>query len=267
MRSRACTACCLGTWIKPECSLTSGQERPPLSLCRQGMPPATLSFQVPLCIGLKNGLYTSPCALVRFPGQTAEGYIQQWTGLWIKVPAWAQGRSISIASKALCCLNSSQPTPQVLSTNRATGFVHFITSAHLPLNHKFHWATQHPWVVSSPSGQRGPEDTLCSGWGCDSAPCLGISKPGSMASKPLRLRILIRHICTLPSSLVWVHLWLGSADKQSHWLGLLRGLCWDDIHLRRSPCWWLEALPPSPSQIPSCWASQIPCNFYGARSE
>lgn len=49
------------------------------------------------------------------------------------------------------------------------------------------WTIQLPGVVSSPSDQMGPEDTLCSRWACDSAPCLRVGKLGSRDGKlPLR---------------------------------------------------------------------------------
>lgn len=53
----------------------------------------------------------------------------------------------------------------------------------------FHWTTQLPGVLASPSGKIGLEDTLHRGWGYNSAPCLSVGKPGSRASKDPTLRI------------------------------------------------------------------------------
>ena len=50
-------------------------------------------------------------------------------------------------------------------------------------------------IVTTSSGQMGPGDTLRSGWGCDSAPCLGKGKLGSRDTKIPHLRIQIRQIC------------------------------------------------------------------------
>lgn len=46
-----------------------------------------------------------------------------------------------------------------------------------------------PQIVTRPSGQMGLEGTLRSGWGCDSASCLGVGKLGSRTSKTPGLRI------------------------------------------------------------------------------
>ena len=88
-----------------------------------------------------------------------------------------------------------------------------------------------------------PEGTLHSGWGCDSAPWVGVGKQGYRADKIPRLRIQIRQICTLLSSLVRVHLQLHSADEQSCWLGLLLGHCRYELSLPRSVCWLLQTPP------------------------
>lgn len=107
-----------------------------------------------------------------------------------------------------------------------------------------HWPAQFPEVVASPPGQMWPEDTLHSRWKYDSSPCLGMGKLGSRASKNLCLRIQIRQICTLQSSLVKVCPQLSSADEQSHWLGLVLGRCRYELSLPRFMHWLLQALPP-----------------------
>lgn len=48
------------------------------------------------------------------------------------------------------------------------------------------------------------KDTFYNEWCRDVAPCLDVSKPDSWAGTTLYLRIQMRQICTLPSSLVRV---------------------------------------------------------------
>lgn len=72
---RACSACCLGTQIRQDCTGSSGQMGPSVLLCRQGDPQAVLSVQLPvLWLGF----------LVR---GTESCFIQQWEGLRISIPA------------------------------------------------------------------------------------------------------------------------------------------------------------------------------------
>jgi len=54
---------------------------------------------------------------------------------------------------------------------------------------KCHWTTQLLGIITSLSGQMGLEDTLHSRWGCDSAICVGLGKPGSKTSKTSILMI------------------------------------------------------------------------------
>ena len=57
------------------------------------------------------------------------------------------------------------------------------------------WATQLPGVATCLSGPRGPEESLHSRWGCNSASCLGVGKLGCRAGKSLHLRSPVRQIC------------------------------------------------------------------------
>lgn len=63
----------------------------------------------------------------------------------------------------------------------------------------------------------GLADTFHSKWCCDSASCLAMDKSDPWANKTLHLRIQMRQICTLPSSLVRVRPQFGPADGGSHW--------------------------------------------------
>lgn len=65
----------------------------------------------------------------------------------------------------------------------------------------------------------------------------------SRVSKTLHLRIWIRQIYTLLSSLVRVHLWFGSTDEPDHRLELLLGLCRKELYLSRSVSQFLQAPP------------------------
>ena len=70
MRLRAWTAQLFGNPNQARvCTEFPGQLRLPVLLCKWGEPWAVLSVQVPLYIGLLNGLCSFLCALDRFPGQ------------------------------------------------------------------------------------------------------------------------------------------------------------------------------------------------------
>lgn len=94
---------------------------------------------------------------------------------------------------------------------------------------------------------------------CDSAPCLGVVKPGSRVSKTLHLTVWISQICTPQSSPVWKYTLFGCTDKQNIWLGLLLGLL--QVWTWFDKIWVLAVSSPSPilhySQTPSVWALQI----------
>lgn len=91
------------------------------------------------------------------------------------------------------------------------------------------------------------EDILHSGMGSYSASYLGIDIMGSRASKT-DSKIWTTKICILPSSLSRVCFWLGSADEQSYWLGLLLRHCKYELYWLRYVCWLLQSLPSSLSQ-------------------
>ena len=87
----ACTANCLGIWIRPECALN------PLVRCGHWFCSADEEshslcslFKCHSTRGLLNGLCTFLCALVSFPGQTGWGCILWWAWLWIRFLAQAQ---------------------------------------------------------------------------------------------------------------------------------------------------------------------------------
>lgn len=86
-----------------------------------------------------------------------------------------------------------------------TGFaLRVISSVCLPL---YSGATGlHCFQESLPAlSVRWGRRTLHSRWDCDSAPCLGMGKPGSGAGRTPCLIIQIRHMCATPSSLIRVY--------------------------------------------------------------
>ena len=84
-------------------------------------------------------------------------------------------RSSSKAIKALCRLNSRWPTPQVLWLNKPLALLCKLSALPaFPL--ECHWATHLSGVVTSSSGQIGPEDTFHSEWSCVSAPSGAMSQ-------------------------------------------------------------------------------------------
>ena len=106
------------TWM---CTEFPGQVRPLILLCRWGKPWTVLSVQVPLYVGLLNVLHSFLCVLVRFPGQTGWRLYSAMSGATNSLPGHSRGSNSKVC-KALCCLNSSWPTPQVPWLKRATGF-------------------------------------------------------------------------------------------------------------------------------------------------
>ena len=82
--------------------------------------------------------------------------------------------------------------------------------------------------------------------------------PGT--EKSLHLRAQIMQTWSLLNSLASLHNWLGCADEQSCWLGLLLGRCRYELGLWKSECWLLQAPPPIHHiQIPSSQALRFPC--------
>lgn len=94
----------------------------------------------------------------------------------------------------------------------------------------------------------------------------GCGQTGSKVGRTPWPRIQIRQICTQPRSMLRVWSCFGSADDQSHWLGLLFGHCRYELSQRRSICWLLQDPPPSSLQADSQSLSPAdsPC---GTRSE
>ena len=103
----------------------------------------------------------------------------------------------------------------------STGFaLGHISSACPPLGSRV--TELHTWgVVTSSSVQVGLGDTFHNEWYCDSAPCLNMDKPDSWADKTLYLRIQMRQICILLSSLVRIFhnlfLLMGEAAGRTTW--------------------------------------------------
>ena len=117
------------------------------------------------------------------------------------------------------------------------------------------WVTQLPGVFASPSGQRGPENTVHSRWGYDSVPWLHTGKRGSWASNTPCLKIQTRQICTPLNSLVRVCPQPGSTNKQSHRWRLLCGHYRYELSLPRSTYRLFPASPLSLSQSHLQWLS------------
>lgn len=141
-------------------------------------------------------------------------------------------------------------------------------------------SAQLPGVVTSPLVRCSCE-TLHRRWGCGSAPCLGMGKLDSWASKTPRLKTSFKHVCTLQSSLVMctsnLVLQVSKATVRDYYLGTAgMNLVWTSMNRSeqawtRSMCWLLWA-PPS-LQIPAAepadylaTSMQIPCNLHGVRS-
>lgn len=130
------------------------------------------------------------------------------------------------------------------------------------------WITQFLGVLSSPTDQLGPGDTLPSRWVYDSAPCLSVSKQGFRARKNPELSMQIRQICTPPSFLVRVYHQVVSEDEQSCCLEVLYGYHRYELWLPRSLCWLLQ-VPPLliPVTFPVIEHYIFPHNPHGMRPE
>ena len=162
------------------CTEFPGQGRPSVLLCRSGRHGLCCLFsaavhravewavQLPLCSGHTPWL-----------NRLKAVFSNKWACELDSQPGCSRRRN-SRTGKAFC-----SHTPGFLTEQG-----HWLWSANywlcLPASPlESFWAAQLPGVVTSPSGQMRLEDTVHSGWDCDSAPRLGTGKPGSRAAKLL----------------------------------------------------------------------------------
>ena len=178
----------------------------------------------------------------QFPKQSlllgrAWSYAQPW--LWINLPACVQHRTPPGLGPRIALLRGPPALPDCLLACVLMGF-------------------PAPGSCQQSCGQLRLEGTVHSGWGCDSAFCFNVGKPGSWVNKT-HLRIWIREIWTPLCPLVRLHpnlvLQVNKATGLDYCLGIAgmnlicHVLCVDCC----KPIFFSFV-----TVIPSLWALQIP---------
>lgn len=163
MGPRPCTIQCLG--LESECVLNSlirwGHQ-----FCSQTWAAIGCAFSLSATVhGLLNEICSFLSALVRLPCPTDKALFSDEQGYTLYSLPWHSKNLVNVLGKIfalaktgkafLCCINSSQPAPQVSWLNRATRFaLETIGSACLSARVSL------AFTVSRSCGQIKPEDTL-----------------------------------------------------------------------------------------------------------